>query len=241
MGVNLAVISACSGRKSHDPVVDCTDIDTSSRAELLDAYPDESLPAELLYTGDEHRHVTAAVDHFEDVAEVEWRIISAGFGLVTPDTVLPSYECTFSDSDALDGRITRLGYDPETLTRREQIQLLSRNLGIPDAIRAVLSTDADLAFVVLGADYLIATDYGLESLPKSCSVFAFAAEGNRDDIGACEWVPSTEVERAALHTTWTQVKGLQLRNLAKRIESASDLQSLNEATTVHEKSLSEAQ
>jgi len=95
MHTKVLIISACSGTQAFDPVVDCEEIDSSSRRELVDVYPEKSLPARSLYTGDEHSYVEAAVDHFDEIADVDWRIVSAGFGLMQPETVLPAYECTF--------------------------------------------------------------------------------------------------------------------------------------------------
>lgn len=111
-----------------DEVVTCADIDGSSKEELVNGHPDRSLPARSLYTGDEHGHVTEAVDHFEAIADVDWRIISAGFGLVRPDTGLPAYECTFQNTDSVHRRIERMGYDPDSLTQQEQVQQVAREL-----------------------------------------------------------------------------------------------------------------
>lgn len=237
MATDVLIISACSGKKAFDAVVDCAGIDASSREESVDKHLDVSLPARSLYTGDEHSHVEAAVENFAEVADVDWRIVSAGFGLVRSDTVLPAYECTFRDADSVRQRTQRMGYDPDILTQREQIRCVSRELGIPREIRGALNNGVDVAFVVLGEDYLVAADSSLSSLPRDATVFAFAAEGNRELIGDCQWVPSTEAERDALVTTWTQVKGLQLRHVAKTATTSSDIRSLQEGSTVHERSL----
>lgn len=85
MSVDVFVLSACSGDKEFtSPVVGCEDIDESSRTDLLDAYPDASLPAKSLYTGNEHTHVKAAVEQLSEIAETDWGIISAGFGSRRP-------------------------------------------------------------------------------------------------------------------------------------------------------------
>lgn len=237
MPVDVLVISACSGTKAFDPVVDCETIDASPRQELVDAHPEKSLSARSLYTGDEHGYVEAAVERFAEIADVDWRIVSAGFGLVQPDTVLPAYECTFRDADSVRHRARRMGYNPDALTHREQLLRVARELGIPNDIREVLSEGIDVAFVVLGEDYLIATDSGLTSIPEETTTFAFAAGGSRDLIGDSQWVPSTETERDVLGTTWTRVKGIQLRNVAMNV-SASNLRALRKTSTVRELSLS---
>lgn len=237
MAPSILILSACSGEKAFDEVVTCADIDGSSKEELVNGHPDRSLPARSLYTGDEHGHVTEAVDRFEAIADVDWRIISAGFGLVRPDTELPAYECTFRNTDSVRRRVERMGYDPDSLTQQEQVQRVARELGIPDEIEEALKDGIDVAFVVLGEDYLNAAGSSLSSIPEDCRAFAFAAEGNRDLIGECQWVPSTETERDALGTTWTQVKGYQLKNVADNVASADDLLNLENAASVREKSL----
>lgn len=237
MGLTVAVVSACSGRKARGSVVDCAGIDANTRADLVATYRDASLPARELYTGDEHRHVRAAVDQLAAVADVEWRIVSAGFGLVTPATVLPSYECTFRDRDSVARRVSRLGHDPDALTHREQLRTLGAALDIPGDLTDLFDDSIDLAFVVLGTDYLAATGDSLETLPDACTTFAFAAASNQDDIGACEWVPSTDSERAALETTWTRLKGLQLRNVAESIDTTEELRALDGASAVTDRAV----
>lgn len=237
MPTTILIISACSGTKAFEPVVDCDEIDSTSRQELVDAHPEKSLPARSLYAGDEHGHIEAAVDQFDEIADVEWRIISAGFGLVKPDTELPAYECTFRNTGSVRQRARRMGYDPDTLTQREQLRRVSRELGIPNDIREAFSNGIDVVFVVLGEDYLTAVDSSLSSIPEDTTAFALAAEGSRDLIGESQWVPSTETERDALSTTWTRVKGIQLRNVASNMVSPSDLRSIRAASTVREKSL----
>ena len=237
MPTKVLIISACSGTKAFDPVVDCEEIDSSSRRELVDAHPEKTLPARSLYTGDEHSHVEAAVDQFDEIADVDWRIVSAGFGLVQPDTVLPAYECTFRNPDSVRQRVSRMGYDPDTLTQREQIRRASNELGIPDDIWEALNSGIDVAFIVLGEDYLTAAESSLSAVPGETTAFAFAAKGSRDLIGDCEWVPSTETERDALGTTWTRVKGVQLRNVVRNVANQSQLRSLHEPSTVREMSL----
>ena len=226
MSASVFILSACSGAKAIDPVVTCRDIDESARADLLDQYPEATMPAESLYTGDEHEHVKAAIEQFERIADIDWRIISAGFGLVRPDTELPSYECTFKDDDSVRSRVERMGYDSTDMTRAERILMVADELGIATDIERSLANEFDVAFVLLGKDYLLTTGTTLSSIPRDTSAFAFAAEGNRDLIGDCQWVPSTEKEREALGTTWTQVKGHQLRNVANNVRTTDDFTDL---------------
>jgi len=113
------------------------------------------------------------------------------------------------------------------LTKVERIQVVARELEIPKVIEEWLDRGSDILFVVLGRDYLIAADSALSSLSDEIAAFAFAANGTREHIGECQWVPSTDSERAALQTTWTRVKGVQLRNVSGAVSSASELSTLS--------------
>lgn len=238
MSVSILVLSACSGDKAiDDPDIDCRDIDKSTRSALQDEHRDIAMPARSLYTGNEHEHVEAAVEEFEDIADVEWRIISAGVGLVRPATVLPAYDCTFSDDDSVRRRLEGFGYDPSELTRAQRIQAVAEELGIPSALGQRIANGVDLMFIVLGHDYLLATGSALSSIPDETTAFAFAAKGTRDSIGDCQWVPSTDTERKALGTTWMRVKGRQLRNVAQNVTAREDLADLRTGERIREVSI----
>jgi hypothetical protein len=227
MSTSIFILSACSGDKAIDAVIGCEEIDAGARVELVNQFSEASMEAQSLYTGDEHEHVKAAVERFGEIGTVEWRIISAGFGVVQPDSVLPSYECTFRDDDSVRQRVENHGRDPASLTKAERIQVVARELRIPTAIGEWLDRSPDVLFVVLGQDYLIAADSALLEIPDQTAAFAFAANGTREQIGQCRWVPSTDTERAALQTTWTRVKGMQLRNVAETVSSVSELSTLS--------------
>lgn len=126
MSADILVLSACTGDKAiNPPVVGYADIDESSQTCLLEAHPNASPPAKSLYTGNEHNDVEAVVNQLMKIAEVDWRIISAGFGLVSPNTRLPSYECTFNDDKSVRERVKRIGRNPESLTKAEQRQVVA--------------------------------------------------------------------------------------------------------------------
>lgn len=179
MSVSMLVLSACSGDKEVDnPDLDCDDIDHASRTELVRENPDASMPAQSLYTGDEHEYVKEAVEQFGEIADVDWRIISAGFGLVRPETELPAYECTFNDDDAVRRRVARLGYNPSDLTKAGRIQVVAGELHIPEDIKQCLTDRPDLMVVVLGEEYLLSTGSALSSIPDETTAFAFAPKAS---------------------------------------------------------------
>jgi len=114
--MDVLVISPCSGTKRFDAVISHEEIDSRERTELLREYPDSVASAAEIYTGREHGHIQSAVDRLSEVANVDWRIISAGFGVLSSSTEIPSYECTFNEIEQVRERAERFGLDVEMMT-----------------------------------------------------------------------------------------------------------------------------
>lgn len=212
--MDILVLSPCSKDKRYDPVLDCEDVDEHSREELVQEHREYTTTAADMYTGREHQHVKTAVNHLREIADVDWYIISAGFGLLRDETEIPSYECGFSDIDSVRTRATRAGYDIDTLTNNETIQAVGREKGIPQEFSTVLGRDYDLLFVVLSEPYLLSVADALTEIPEQTTAFAFASNGSRQYVGDCTWIPATEAERQALETTWMALRGKQFHKLA---------------------------
>lgn len=234
--MDVLVISACSETKQHDAVLNCADVDKTSREELIEEYPGVTEPAADLYEGDEHEYVQSAICSLEGMVDVDWLIISAGFGVVSAETLIPSYECTFSDDESNGARARRMGYTPEELTNNDTLKMVAKEKGIPSDLEQWLSNGYDVVFVILGESYLIAIEEALSSIPAGTEAFAFAAKGNRQLIGGCEWVPATEQERSYFNTLWTELRGRQFKEFVENIDSRVVLQQLD-ADSVHERSL----
>jgi len=204
----------CSKDKRYDPVLDCEDVDEHSREELVREHGEYTTIAADMYTGREHQHVKAAVTHLREVADIDWYIISAGFGLLCDETEIPSYECGFSDIESVRTRAKRAGYDTDNLTNNETIETVGREKGIPQAFSNVLNRGYDLLFVVLSEPYLLSVADALTEIPEQTTAFAFASNGSRQYVGDCTWIPATEAERQALETTWMALRGQQFCELA---------------------------
>lgn len=97
--MGILVLSPCSKDKRFDPVLNCGAVDERSREELIRKNREYVKTAAEMYTGRENQHVKTAVDYLREIANVDWHIISAGFGLLCEDIKIPSYECDFSDID----------------------------------------------------------------------------------------------------------------------------------------------
>ena len=212
--MDILVLSPCSKDKRYDPVLDCEDVDEHSRERLVQEHSECTTTAADMYTGREHKHTEEAVTHLRETADVDWYIISAGFGLLRDRTEIPSYECGFSDIESVRTRAKRTGYDIGDLTNDETIQAVGREKGIPQAFSDVLSREYDLLFVVLSEPYLLSVADALAEIPEQTTAFAFASNGSRQYVGDCTWIPATETERKALETTWMALRGKQFRELA---------------------------
>lgn len=226
MVLDVLVVSPCSGSKRYDAVVGCGCVDEKSREKLVEESPRSVAAAAEMYTGREHEHILSAVERLSEVANVDWRIISAGFGVLSSSTEIPSYECTFNETEQVRERAERFGLDVEEMTNNELVAAVSRGKNIPQDLRQIFAEGYDLVFVALGSKYLIAAQEALTLLPEETAAFAFASKGSKEFIGDCYWIPATETERSHLGTTWLELRGRELLMLAQNIEDQQHLEQL---------------
>jgi hypothetical protein len=215
--MDILVLSPCSKDKRYDPVLDCEDVDKRPRGELVHEYAEHATIASEMYIGNEHQYVKTAVGHLRKIADVDWYIISAGFGLLRDETEIPSYECGFRDIESVRMRAEKAGFDIDDLTNDETIQTVGREKGIPQEFSKVLTQEYDLLFVVLSEPYLLSVTDALTQIPEQTTAFAFASNGSKQFVGDCIWIPATETERQALETTWMALRGKQFSTLAANI------------------------
>jgi len=228
MELDVLVVSPCSGSKRYEAVADCRRVDEKSREVLVEELPESVAPAAEMYTGREHGHIQSAVERLSEVANVDWCIISAGFGVLSSSTEIPSYECTFNEIKQVRERAEGFGLDVGEMTNNELIDAVSREKNIPQDLRQILAKGYDLVFIALGTKYLIAAQDALTSIPVETTAFAFASKGSKEFIGDCYWIPATESERSQLGTTWLELRGRELLRLAKNIESQRNLEQIRE-------------
>ncbi|WP_276279276.1 hypothetical protein [Halorussus caseinilyticus] len=226
MGLDVLVISPCSGTKRFDAVIGPEEIDSRGRTELLREYPDAVTSAAEMYTGREHENIKSAVKQLSEVADIDWRIISAGFGVLSAGTEIPSYECTFSEIEQVRQRAERMNLDVDTMTNNELVAAVGREKNIPQDLRQIFAEGYDLVFVALGTKYLIAAQEALTSLPEETNALAFASNGSKEYIGDCYWIPATEEERGHFGTTWLELRGRELLSLAENVKNRRHLERL---------------
>lgn len=181
-----------------------------------------------LYTGREHERVKVPVSELRGSADVDWRILSPGYGLVAADTDLVAYDCSFSDIDVLRSRAERLGLAPNELTRQETRRAVGRELGIHEQMRLALSDGFDLALIALPTDQVSVVAPGLDSAPAGTTAIAIVAESAANSVGDCDWLPATETERTILGSNWVDIRGHLLATLVESIDGIGDLQTVYE-------------
>ena len=115
----VLVISSCTGSKR----------DTRGR----------KMPAEQLYTGQQHKRLMRGVRAMREAHgpnSIDLRIVSAGFGLLRADEKVPTYDTTFSGMGV------------------RKLQNHANRLSIPADLRQILREPYDLAIILLGEQYL---------------------------------------------------------------------------------------
>ena len=137
----ILVISSCGKAKAttslSQPI--CGQLQTKfQREKAVSQFQEGLTTARDLYTGLQAQSIAKAVDLLRKSHIVDYYIISAGFGLVKEDTLLPPYDCTFSGKT------------------KDEIHTLSNNLEIQPSLFKLVSSNYNLVYLALGQDYLTA-------------------------------------------------------------------------------------
>lgn len=132
---------AVAGSPSEGRTLRVRVITSCTNRKLATARP---VPAEQLYTGEQHRRLMAGVQRFRarfGLAALDLWIVSAKLGLVPGDRPLTSYDETFAGMG------------------RQKIAARGAELNIPADLRAVLARGASVQLLLLGGDYLAACSF----------------------------------------------------------------------------------
>lgn len=146
----ILIINSCSKSKkiSHNEQSTCKDLTSIEKREYQKMkFKDILTPAGKMYTGHQAQAIQRAVELLKNKHEVDYYIISAGFGFVHESDQLPPYECSFAN------------------LKKQQIREMSCNLNIESDIKRKIVKLYDVIYLALGIDYLTAiSDIGyLES------------------------------------------------------------------------------
>ncbi len=153
--MKILIISSCTGEKKlqFKEQLSLQDFQNGNEhiAMMEQKYAKYLLPAEQLYTGQQHVRLMEAVNRFRkssnDFAEridIDLFILSAGYGLIQGDQKILPYEVTFNSFNT------------------SELLEWANALNIPADFRSVLNREYDLAVVILGEKYWQACDFSQE-------------------------------------------------------------------------------
>lgn len=168
--MKIQVITSCTGEKRHSAPNQLVQEDFrclpdstlfKAREESLSAL---ALPAEDLYTGQQHARLMSGVQkirHSFSTDAIEVSILSAGYGLIPADRTIVPYECTFQGM------------------KSAELRAWADHLQVPEAVRKELSTPADFTLVLLGDSYLRAVNLDSSIEFKSPTLFFTSDKAQR--------------------------------------------------------------
>ncbi len=154
--MKILIFASCSKRKavSYPNQPTCQQI---SSKEMREAYlPNftEKRKAKDMYRGSLNISINAAVRHLKEMFDVGYYIVSAGFGIVNENDMMPPYECSFSEM------------------RKEGLINRANMLNIPNDYQEIIEKEnPDFIYLALGKNYLTALGNWDENLP--CKTIAF--------------------------------------------------------------------
>lgn len=216
--MNILIVDQCSKAKSYEEnenMYTIRDIDSHSLAELRDRSRTPAVKARRLYTGRQQQYINRAVDVLREVGDTVDRLfISAGFGLIDENDILPPYDVTFS------------AYS------RKDIRERADHLDIQSDLMDILERDYDLIFLALGQEYYATFDLDtiLEHIDSGTWIVCFNHDSETAELGNAVSLPARTREAEKLGTITVALKGRYLQNFAdhrsqgRKIETAKDIE-----------------
>jgi hypothetical protein len=137
--MKILIISSCTGKKAFSMPNALSINDFKSGSEKLHSKEEElrryMLPAELMYTGQQHVRLMEGINYF-GAQNIDLYVISAGYGLINSKKEIAPYNTTF------------------TGMRKSCLNKWSQELNIPKDFSKLLLARYDLALILLGEKYL---------------------------------------------------------------------------------------
>ncbi|ELY95132.1 queuine tRNA-ribosyltransferase tRNA-guanine transglycosylase [Natrialba hulunbeirensis JCM 10989] len=211
--LNILIIDQCSGSKEipdNAPIFDADQTLQFSREDLLARDNVPGIAARDLYTGRQQQYVQEAVRRLRSNGHnVERYFISAGFGLITENDLLPPYEVTFSSMGV------------------NEIRERSSKLQIQQDLRRVLDeSDYDVVFFTLGKDYYTSIDIDkmVQEVRSDRIGVVFNRELVEEQFDNIESVPARTEDAKKHGTIVVGLKGLYTKNFAQYVKDINSLQ-----------------
>jgi len=199
------VISSCTGEKKIEmKTVTCETIDKYG----LDGLKNQGLsqlPAWQMYTGKQHLAIIEAVKELRRKKfNVDWYILSAGFGLIHENQMIVPYECTFN----------KMG--------KKEIIERGKKLAVNISFKKLLDQNYDVLFSLLGSNYLLPLDLNL--IPETTNTYILCGENQElPQKNNIHKVVSSFEQAKKLRTILINVKGYQFLSFAKQVREDVDL------------------
>lgn len=201
--MNILVIDQCSKKKDYPDIIepyDAETIDASTRENLLDRNSTSKQKARNLYAGRQQSYITQAVDKLRASGDaVDRYFISAGFGLVAAEDLLPPYDVTFAD------------YTSDEMERR------AAKLDIQNDVINLLSDDYEIVFFALGSDYHQSLDLPtiVETTSSDTWVVCFNCKSHIEGLDNAISIPARTEQAKEQGTIVVALKGKYLQNFAE--------------------------
>lgn len=205
--LDVLVIDQCSGSKDYPegaPIFDENNTLAFGREELLLRDNVPAIAAKDLYTGRQQGFVKEAVRRLRERGHtVERYFVSAGFGLVGEDELLPPYETTFGSMSV------------DTIRDRSEKLRIQEDLS-----RVLTQSEYDVVFFTLGSDYYTSIDIDemVQEVPADRIGVVFNRELVDEQFDNIVSVPARTEDAKKHGKIVVGLKGYYLKNFAKRID-----------------------
>ena len=214
MSLKLLIIDQCSNSKRESELPDSVD-PSLSREELVEHDDVPAYKAHDLYEGRQQRYISSAIDRLrENGDKVERVFISAGYGVVGEDDLLPPYDATFS------------GLPESEILKR------SSELGIQEDLLDTATPDEtyDVIFFALGKEYYQSIDMTtvIAEIPDSTKVVIFNGVVSKDKSQNLVSIPARNEEAKEQGTIVVALKGRYLQNFAEHRSKGAEVGDITE-------------
>ncbi|WP_332898906.1 hypothetical protein [Haladaptatus sp. CMSO5] len=205
--MRILIIDQCSGSKNHpesSDVYTADDIDGKGLKDLLERDGSAAIKARNLYAGRQQKYVDGAVDNLRrSEHEVDRYFISAGFGLIEENDLLPPYEVTFSGMTAT------------------EISNRSTHLKITDKVVDLITSKGsyNIVFLPLGTDYYQALNLErmISACPTKTTIVLFNQEELAEKVGNVVSIPARTKEAKKYGKIVVGLKGVFLQYFAENL------------------------
>jgi Queuine tRNA-ribosyltransferase/Family of unknown function (DUF6884) len=209
--MKVLIITSCTGEKKSKPdnqltLTDFKKIGSKEFKHRENELSDYLMPAEEIYTGQQHKRLMKGVHELRNGAEkhqIDLRVISAGYGLISGNKKIAPYECTFQGMKV------------------KEISAWADHLNVPKDIRKALSEPYDLGLILLGEAYLKACELDDQiALGGPTILFCGTVMAKRlPDLKSLKIVPLSNPEAKRFSCALVALKGELSRRLLLELKN----------------------